>query len=58
MLFDPHPFSSSAVILDSKLDFNQHKDGKINRCNKFIKIIKRLINPFKKKLINNIKILC
>ena len=30
------------LILDSKLDFNEHIDNKINKCNKVIGIIKRL----------------
>ena len=30
------------LVLDSKLDFNQCIDGKINRCNKIIGIMKRL----------------
>ena len=29
------------LILDSKLHFNQHKDDKINKCDKIIRIIKR-----------------
>ena len=30
------------LILDSKLDFNEHINNKINKCNKIIGIIKRL----------------
>ena len=30
------------LILDSKLDFNEHIDNKINKCNKVIGIMKRL----------------
>ena len=30
------------LILDSKLDFNEHIDNKINKCNKIIGIMKRL----------------
>ena len=30
------------LILDSKLDFNEHIDNKINKCNKIIVIMKRL----------------
>ena len=30
------------LILDSNLEFNQHIDLKINRCNKIIRIMKRL----------------
>ena len=29
------------LILDSKLDFNEHIDNKINKCNKIIGIMKR-----------------
>ena len=29
------------LILDSKLDFNEHVDNKINKCNKIIVLIKR-----------------
>ena len=31
-----------AKFLDSKLDFNEHIDNKINKCNKIIGIMKRL----------------
>ena len=30
------------LILDSKLDFNEHVDNKINKCTKIIGIMKRL----------------
>ena len=30
------------LILDSKLDFNEHIDNKINKCNKIIGVMKRL----------------
>ena len=30
------------LILDSKIDFNEHIDNKINKCNKIIGIMKRL----------------
>ena len=30
------------LIVDSKLDFNEHIDNKINKCNKIIGIMKRL----------------
>ena len=30
------------LILDSKLDFNEHIDNKINKCNKIIGLMKRL----------------
>ena len=30
------------LILDSKLEFNQHIDDKINKCNKIIGTMKRL----------------
>ena len=30
------------LILDSKLDFNEHVDNKINKCKKIIGIMKRL----------------
>ena len=30
------------LILDSKLDFNEHIDNKINKCNNIIGIVKRL----------------
>ena len=31
-----------ALILDSRFDFNEHTDNKINKCNKLVGIIKRL----------------
>ena len=34
------------LVLDSKLDFNQHVDDKINRYNKIIRIMKRLSMTF------------
>ena len=34
------------LILDSKLDFNQHIDDKINKCNKIIGTIRRLNDTF------------
>ena len=30
------------LVLDSKLDFNEHIDNKINKCNKIISIMKKL----------------
>ena len=38
------------LVLDSKLDFNEHIDNKINKCNTFF-------NPVTKKLANNLQIL-
>lgn len=31
------------LILDSKVDFNQHLNDRINKCNKIIGIMKRLL---------------
>ena len=46
------------LILDSKLDFNEHIDNKINKCNKVIgKDEKTFFNIVKKKLANDIQIL-
>ena len=39
--FAPAP-KNLGLILDSKLDFNQHIDDKINKCNKIIGIMRRL----------------
>ena len=33
---------TSGIIVDSKLDFNQHIDDKINKCNKIIGTMRRL----------------
>ena len=46
------------LILDSKLGFSEHIDNKIKKCNKIIGIMKKLFNSVKKKLANNIQILC
>ena len=46
------------LILDSKLDFNEHINDKINKCNKVIGIMnKTFFNIVKKKLANDIQIL-
>ena len=45
------------LVLDSKPDFNEHIDNKINKCNKIIGTIKDFFNSVKKKLANNIQIL-
>ena len=42
------------LILDSRLDFNEHVNYKINKSNKIVVIMKRLSFPVKKKLANNI----
>ena len=39
------------LILDSKLDFNEHLDNKFNKCNKMTGIMKRLaLTPSRKSL--------
>ena len=43
------------LILDSKLDFNEPIDNKINKCNKIIGIV-TFFNSVKKKLAKNIQI--
>ena len=46
------------LILDSKTDFNEHINNKINNCNNIIDKMKRLfLSPVKKQLANNIQIL-
>ena len=45
-------------ILDSKIDFNQHIDHKINKCHKIIGIINRLSITYFQKLANIIQIFC
>ena len=37
------------LILDSKLDFNQHMDDKINKCNKIIGTMRRLLVTLSRK---------
>lgn len=39
------------LILDCKLDFNQHIDDKTNRCSKIIKLMKRLTRTLSRKSI-------
>ena len=38
-------------LLDSKLEFNQHIDGKISKCNKIIGIMRRLSMTLSRKSI-------
>ena len=42
------------LVLDSKLDFNEHVNNKINKCNKSIAIMKKLSLTKKRKLIKKI----
>ena len=37
------------LILDSKLEFNQHIDEKINKCNKIIRTMRRLAIKLSRK---------
>ena len=37
------------LILDSKLDFNQHIDDKINKCNKIIGTVRRISMTLSRK---------
>ena len=37
------------LILDSKLDFQEHIDNKINKCNRIIGIMKRLLSVISRK---------
>lgn len=39
------------LILDSKLDFNQHIHGKISKCNKIIGIMGRLSMTLSRKIL-------
>ena len=39
------------LVLDSKVDFNQQIDDKINRCNKITRIMKRLSMTLFKKIL-------
>ena len=39
------------LILDSKLDFNQHIDDKINKCNKIIRTVRRLSMTLSRKIL-------
>ena len=45
------------LTLDSKLDFNERIDNKINKCNKIKCNKKTFLNPVKKNLANNMQIL-
>ena len=47
---------SQVFILDSKLNFNQHKDDKINKCNKIIRIMRRLSMTLSRKSLLTIYI--
>ena len=42
------------LILDSKPDFNQHTDDKINKCNKTIGTMRRLSMTFSRKSLQTI----
>ena len=43
MLFNPDPNNKHlGLVLDSRLDFNEHITNKINKCNKIIVIMKKL----------------
>ena len=42
------------LILDSKIDFSEHIDNKINKCNKIIGIMKRLSSMLSRKSLPTI----
>ena len=42
------------LILDSKIDFTEHIDNKINKCNKIIGIMKRLSSILSRKSLPTI----
>ena len=47
------------LILNSKLEFNQHIDDKMDKCNKIIGTMRRFsITLSKKNLTNSIEIFC
>ena len=44
----------SDLILDFKLDFNDHIDNKINKCNKIMGLMKKLSLTLSIKMFSNI----